>query len=789
MKIRNKLSLGFAFVLAIVVIISALGIFNIRSVNDSYVYSFTYPTERFNILTQMSVRMLDSGSIVPSIVLQSGNSPAINHLAQGTDSNHVQLLAFAESYRQNIRSDQRMEESLKVRLTNLMNQMETYLVRFKTEIIDPIVAAAHSGETEAIGTALALEPQLRASIHERHMEMMAAAEETLTRTRGVAEETTDRVTRILAVVTIIGIIAGIGISLLISWTITKPMEKLIRIAHDVSKGNVNVNIDSSAITKDEIGQLLYAFSSVVQNVNILNENFNKAEQAHQRGHVHHRISDSRLEGAFADIMTNANNIMTEFFLVIEDVSEPILLLCPEHKITYANKVIRKYTRTEGQDIIGKHVNDYLNGDVANQPVIVRTMAEKTPQVDTTIRLPLNRDQNFDLEFATTPFLQNGQILCYMLMMTNVTHVKDLQRKTDKLNAYRNERSKKLMSTIVTAFEKGNLTVDIPKSEFDDDTWDIALEQDAAESVVDKATSTIKSYVDEINTALAAIAKGDLTVNISRNYMGDFVAIKDSINNISRSLNKTISEIESASSQVLSGAKQISISAADLANGAQEQASSVEELHATIDTISVQTKQNAENASHASGLSNKSTENAREGNEAMKQMLDAMMQIKDSSRSISDIIKVIQDIAFQTNLLSLNASVEAARAGEHGKGFSVVADEVRNLATRSQQSATETTDLIEQSINRVESGASIADSTSKSLEIIVQNATEVMQIISNISNASTEQAEGIEQIGTGLEQISRVVQSNSAVSEETAAASEELSSQAELLQQLVAYFKL
>jgi len=297
------------------------------------------------------------------------------------------------------------------------------------------------------------------------------------------------------------------------------------------------------------------------------------------------------------------------------------------------------------------------------------------------------------------------------------------------------------------------------------------------------------HICKINEVLNKMAVGDMTASIDIDYVGGFAPIKKSVEKILFSLNNTLSQINEASEQVASGSEQVSGGAQSLSQGATEQASSIEELSSSINEISEQVKQNAKKSSDVSKMTNSTAREVEAGSEQMELMTKAMLDIKQSSNEIAKIIKAINDIAFQTNILALNAAVEAARAGSAGKGFAVVADEVRNLASKSAESAKNTTALIENSIKAVEKGTKIADKTAGLMVSIVSDINKSVLLIDQITEASNEQAVSIMQVTQGIEQISSVVQTNSATSEESAAASEELSGQANRLKNLVSKFKL
>jgi len=276
--------------------------------------------------------------------------------------------------------------------------------------------------------------------------------------------------------------------------------------------------------------------------------------------------------------------------------------------------------------------------------------------------------------------------------------------------------------------------------------------------------------------LDKFSNGDMTLNVKSLSGQD--KFSDFFKKLSVSLNNFMGNLKESMDQIGAASNQMSDSSQSLSQGATEQASSLEEISSTITEIQSQSKQNADNAEQANNLVKQTNENALSGNEKMDKLVDAIGDISTSSNEIKKVIKIIDDIAFQINILALNANVEAARAGEYGKGFAVVAEEVRNLANKSAEAVKDTAKLIEESISNVDIGTKIAEATSNEFKEIVQGITKVNDIVSEIAIASDEQSKGLIQTTEGLSQIEIVTQSNAATAEETASISEELSSQIE-----------
>lgn len=302
---------------------------------------------------------------------------------------------------------------------------------------------------------------------------------------------------------------------------------------------------------------------------------------------------------------------------------------------------------------------------------------------------------------------------------------------------------------------------------------------------------LKMVIEETSEDLGKMADGNFAVTTAHPeyFVGEYSDILSATNNINRKLSEALNQINDSADQVASGSNQVAGASQVLSEGAADQASSIEELSATVTDISSHVQDNAENARAVSQKADIVGKHAEESSQKMTDMLSAISAITESSREIEKIIHTIEDIAAQTNLLSLNAAIEAARAGDAGRGFAVVADEVRELAGKSAEASQNTSVLIQSALQAVENGTRIADETANALGEVVEGVEEIIGNISQISQASNQQANSLSQVTEGIDQISGVVQNNSATAQESAAASEELSSQSQLLKELVGRFQL
>lgn len=335
---------------------------------------------------------------------------------------------------------------------------------------------------------------------------------------------------------------------------------------------------------------------------------------------------------------------------------------------------------------------------------------------------------------------------------------------------------------IILLSEGDLHSDTEISNTNDEIEQLSL-------ALSNTINVLKTYIENIIIITKNIGECNLNISIDDNYRGDFSPIKIAFESILNELTQVFKGINSISEQVSSGADQIASGGQTLSQGTFEQTNSIKELLVTINDISEKIQANAEHAKNVYNISKESTSNVIQGNEKIKELIQAMDEINNSSTEIGNIIKTINEISNQTNMLSLNATIEAARAGELGKGFGVVAGEVKMLAEKTGEAAKQTTQLIQNSMYTIEKGKKITDEAFKKFNDILEGSKKTTEVIEAISQASGEQATSMNQITQGVEQISLVVESNSATAQESATASQELASQAALLKSNSNKFKL
>lgn len=533
--------------------------------------------------------------------------------------------------------------------------------------------------------------------------------------------------------------------------INKTMDAVVTPVHfasdcilKIASGETIDSIDNTY--KGDYAKLIDSISKVYASLKTLVLESTKLAEAGAEGDLSVRGSVDKINGNYAQIINGFNNTLDS---ILNPVNEAIDVLA---KMAVNNLSTRMQTHNKGSlGKLAESINLVCDRILSIQNVMIKTSKGNLILLEEFKKIG-RRSENDNLIPAAIAMMQSIQDLTQDVdALAEKAAIGDL---TSRGNADKYEGGyKKLIVSL------------------------------------NKLLDAIENPLNVSSAVLEEWKNGNLNAKAKGNFSGIYEEIQNAFNDTSDRLCETLKIINVTAGQVAAGSEQIASGSQNLSQGATEQAGSLEELTASVAEIAQKTKDNAENASSAKTLSDNVHDEAIGGNEQMKQMLASMKDISESSGNIAKIIKVIEDIAFQTNILALNAAVEAARAGQAGKGFAVVAEEVRNLAARSAKAANETTELIENTIKKVETGTGIADKTAGALDKIVNSVGKFAELIGGISDASNLQASGISQIDSALGQVSKVVQTNSATAEESAAASEELSSQAQALKELVGKFEI
>ena len=622
----------------------------------------------------------------------------------------------------------------------------------------------------------------------------------------------------MVLVLILSFLLSIAVGVFISINISKPIKNLTSIANKLAMGEVDVYVGETS--NDEVGILSKAFINMINNVNSQAECAQKIAAGDLNLHVDSRSENDVLSNSMILVIDTLNNMMLEvdyllseakkdnysatgdaekftgaykniveginntvaavrekiywYEAILDSIPFPISVTDIQRNVTFVNKPVEEMLGSKRKEMLGKQCSSCWNANICNtENCGIEKLENNQPRT-----VFNHEDLNFQVD-SSYLYNTSGQAVGHIELIQDITA-------RSRVLSYQKQEVDRLSKNLKLLAE-GNLKLDLTVSEGDKYTTEERSNFIEINQNVSLAIDSISDYIKDITHILNQMAEGNLNVSVASDYKGDFVEIKHSLNSIITSFNEVVNEINSSADQVSAGSRQVADGSQALSQGATEQASSIEELTASITEVAAQIKQNALSANEANQLSSKARSDASKGAEEMKEMLVSMENINEACKKIAKIIKVIDEIAFQTNILALNASVEAARAGQHGKGFSVVAEEVRNLAGRSANAAKETEIFIENSLVIVEEGTKKANKTSDALNTIVEGIQQASSIVEDISRASDEQANAITQINNGIEQVSRVVQTNSSTAEESAAASEELSNHANMLKDLVGRF--
>ena len=748
MGIRKRLLLSFLLVMALIGTMVFISTRSMRILNENYRYLLYGAGDRRLIMASFEGTMRSFAQFTDTVSLLDGNQAhppeLIRNFEQQLSSIVDNMYSDLIDYSNNLQNDQILSAGEIQALSQLFSQIVNTLESLEARFVAPALNALRQNDIELASTILS---SGRDELNRTYVEILRLRSE-VDDLEYVSYELNRHARQIHA-----GIIASGVLVFIISMTfalynalsISSKIEEIIGNARKIADGDFKVEVGSNYT--DEIAQLSNSLLDIKVTVETLTSDLYKISKDFQSGDMDVRLKESSYSGEFR-VATSAINHL------LDDATQDTMYLV---------------------DRVSDFGNGNFDAEIKQMPGKKIAISNSLDKVQTTIK-SLNKEMvdiikdasngNLDIHMESTKYAGSWGLLAEEINELISSVVEPVREVT----------------SVLEEMAQGHLNVYVEgdyKGEFRE-----------MKEALNFSMKTIASYINEVKDVLECVSEQDLTVSVDREYIGDFISIKDSLNLIVDSFTRVILEMNATAEKVTSGSGYIADFTTQFVATSVEQSASIDEFKVALNGLTGSIGEDAENLNKISNIMVTTRDHVETGSIAMQDMLVSMGEINAASDSISEIIKVIEDIAFQTNLLALNAAIEAARAGQYGKGFAVVAEEVRSLASKSQDAARKTSDLIRTSLEKVSEGSIIANKTEKTFTEVVDEITKIREITEVFSTSVQDQLNSlIPKIDSHMDGMSDAINQNTIANETQAKSAEELASQADIFMNVLKGFKL